>query len=112
MFNQWLVEYNDVAETKCPPDILLTKDPDVLAHWLCVFISEIRKTDGGEYTPRSLSHFRRLTTSVYLETTGVYMETTGVYMETTGVYLKYTYHLHFQWLTSSIIIYNYNEALL
>ena len=58
LFNQWLVEHNDVAETKCPPDMLLTKDPDVLAHWLCVFISEIRKTDGGEYTPRSLSQTR------------------------------------------------------
>ena len=23
LFNQWLVEQNDVAETKCPPDILL-----------------------------------------------------------------------------------------
>ena len=38
--------------------MLLTKDADVLAHWLCVFISEIRKTDGGEYTPRSLSQTR------------------------------------------------------
>ena len=55
LFNQWLVEHNGVAETKCPPDILLTKDPDVLAHWLHVFISEIRKTDEGEYTPQSLS---------------------------------------------------------
>ena len=58
MFNQWLVEHNDIAEMKCPPDILLTKDPDVLAHRLCVFISEIRKTDEGEYTPRSLSQTR------------------------------------------------------
>ena len=23
LFNQWLVEHNDVAEMKCPPDILL-----------------------------------------------------------------------------------------
>ena len=32
LFNRWLVEHNDVAEMKCPPDILLTKDLDVLAH--------------------------------------------------------------------------------
>ena len=25
LFNQWLVEHNNIAETKCPPDILLTK---------------------------------------------------------------------------------------
>ena len=56
LFNQWQVEHNDVDETKCPVDLLLTKYPNVLAHWLCVFISEIRKTDREMYTSWSLSH--------------------------------------------------------
>ena len=28
-----------------------------LCHWLCVHVSELRKVDGSEYTPRSIYQF-------------------------------------------------------
>ena len=40
-----------------PEGILLTEKMEDLCHWLCVCVSEVRKEDGAEYTPRSISHF-------------------------------------------------------
>ena len=45
------------SEGKCPEDVLLSDDHDELCHWLCVCVSELRKEDGSEYTPRSLAQF-------------------------------------------------------
>ena len=28
-----------------------------LCHWLCVSVTELRKEDGGEYTPRSIAQY-------------------------------------------------------
>ena len=39
---------------QCPSDILSSKDRGKLCQWLCKFVSETRKADGDEYTPRSL----------------------------------------------------------
>ena len=55
VFNQWIEQHNAIAENKCPVDIL-KDEPENLAHWLCVFVSEIRKDDGDFYTPRSITH--------------------------------------------------------
>ena len=54
VFKQWIEQHNIIAENKCPVDIL-KDEPDNLAHWLCVFVNEIRKDDGDFYTPRSIT---------------------------------------------------------
>ena len=54
VFKQWIEQHNAIAENKCPVDIL-KDEPENLAHWLCVFVSEIRKDDGDFYTPRSIT---------------------------------------------------------
>ena len=51
---QWLEHHNAVAKKKCPTEILDDVDENV-CHWLCVFMSEIRKDNGEEYTPRSMT---------------------------------------------------------
>ena len=30
-------------ESECPCDILMTEDEEVLCHWLCIFVMEVRK---------------------------------------------------------------------
>ena len=51
VFKQWIEQHNAIAENKCP----VKDEPENLAHWLCVFVSEIRKDDGDFYTPRSIT---------------------------------------------------------
>ena len=46
---------NNQSEDQCPPDLLLTDDGELLCKWLCVFVTELRKSDGSEYTPRSIA---------------------------------------------------------
>ena len=41
-------------ESECPCDIMMTEDEEVLCHWLCIFIMEVRKESGDPYTPRSI----------------------------------------------------------
>ena len=41
-------------ESECPCDILMTEDEEVLCHWLCIFVMEVRKESGDPYTPRSI----------------------------------------------------------
>ena len=36
-------------------DDVLKDEPENLAHWLCVFVSEIRKDNSDFYTPRSIT---------------------------------------------------------
>ena len=33
----------------------MTDDGELLCKWLCVFVTELRKLDGSEYTPRSIA---------------------------------------------------------
>ena len=32
----------------------MTKDKEVLCHWLSIFVMEVRKESGDPYTPRSI----------------------------------------------------------
>ena len=45
---------NRKCSDKCPATILESTDRSVLCEWLCKFISGMQKSDGTEYTPRSL----------------------------------------------------------
>ena len=54
-FAAWIQERNSIASDKCPVYVLTTNDNKLLCHWLCVFVTEVRKSDGSEYTPRSIS---------------------------------------------------------
>ena len=36
---------------------ILKDEPENLAHWLCVFVSEIRKGDDDFYAPNSITNF-------------------------------------------------------
>ena len=40
-----------------PEGILLTDNHKDLCHWLCTSVTELRKVDGGEYTPRSIAQY-------------------------------------------------------
>ena len=53
-FQEWRVARNEACPSDfCPDDILLSSKKH-LCDWLCKFVSETRKSDGTEYTPRSL----------------------------------------------------------
>ena len=54
VFKRWIEQHNAIAENKSPVDIL-KDEPENLAHWLCVFVSEICKDEGDFYTPRSIT---------------------------------------------------------
>ena len=54
-FELWRTARNERYSTEqCPANILQFTDRGKLCEWLCKFISETRKSDGAEYTPRSL----------------------------------------------------------
>ena len=54
-FQSWRIARNKRYPTEqCPANILNFTDCGKLCEWLCKFISETRKSDGSEYTPRSL----------------------------------------------------------
>ena len=54
IFQEWRVARNEACPNDfCPDDILLSSKKD-LCDWLCKFVSETRRSDGTEYTPRSL----------------------------------------------------------
>ena len=38
----------------CPENVFADEDKSVICKWLSKFITETRKSDGEEYTPRSL----------------------------------------------------------
>ena len=46
---------NKRSEEQCPSDVLMTDDGELLCKWLCVFVTELCKADGSEYTPRSIA---------------------------------------------------------
>ncbi len=42
---------NERSEDQCPADLLLLSDDgELVCKWLCVFVTELRKSDGSEYT--------------------------------------------------------------
>ena len=55
-------------EDTCPENIFMNENNRFICEWLCKFITEMRKSNGEEYTPRSLHlilsglqrHIRRL----------------------------------------------------
>ena len=55
LFQSWCDQRNERCEDKVPDNILLSDNYEELCRWLCVCVSEIRKEDGSEYTPRSIS---------------------------------------------------------
>ena len=55
-FREWVYEINkrpDCVE-RCPEDILERQSPEVLNQWISKFIAEARRTDGQNYSPRSI----------------------------------------------------------
>ena len=53
-FESWRVARNrKYPNEQCPPNVLCSTE-DEMCNWLCKYISETRKVDGTEYTPRSL----------------------------------------------------------
>ena len=57
LFHSWCKQRNERSNDKVPDNILLTDNHEELCHWLCVCVSEMRKEDGSDYTPRSISMF-------------------------------------------------------
>ena len=54
-FEEWRRARNlKFPNDTCPEDIFVESDKSKTCEWLCRFISETRKSDGEEYTPRSL----------------------------------------------------------
>lgn len=52
-FETWRSQRNKrFLEDKCPDNVFENKD--TACEWLCKFVSEVRKSDGNEYTPRSI----------------------------------------------------------
>lgn len=58
LFQQWIKDRNQdkSVSRKCPPDLLdKLYPPPILDKWLAAFIMEVRRTDGGPYTPVSMN---------------------------------------------------------
>jgi len=53
-FETWRTARNKKFEDQCSSNILSSTNMKELCDWLCKYITETRKTDGTEYTPRSL----------------------------------------------------------
>ena len=56
-FSEWVQarQKNTSVETsKSYKEILFTDNASELSQWLCAFVKETRKRDGGEYTPKTL----------------------------------------------------------
>jgi len=52
---KWCVTRNKrYSDNVCPEEILITDNKKILCEWLCKFITEVRKGNGEDYTPRSL----------------------------------------------------------
>lgn len=57
VFVEWIAARNQdvpVGEERCPEDLLEHADPVNLNHWLCRFVTEVRKKDGSQYPPPSV----------------------------------------------------------
>ena len=66
-FEEWRKTRNGKFPNETCPEDIFVQDKSKIWEWLCKFISETRKSDGEEYTPRSLylilagiqRHFRK-----------------------------------------------------
>ena len=47
VFVEWIAARNKDGEERCPEDILERANPGNLNHWLCRFVTEVRKKDGS-----------------------------------------------------------------
>ena len=55
-FKDWINWRKGEEGKEAPPeDILNSEDGEAICHWICKFFTEVRKGDGSEYCPRSLS---------------------------------------------------------
>ena len=55
IFDDWRRVRNATATSDlCPENIFNHEDNSIICQWLCKFVTEVRKTTGEEYTPRSL----------------------------------------------------------
>ena len=59
-FGAWRFKKNKHfrREEQCPESLLADGDIEALSYWLSRFVLEVRKGDGTEYPPKSLSHQR------------------------------------------------------
>ena len=56
VFRDWMDWRKGEEDKEAPPqDILESEDGEAICCWLCKFFTEVRKGDGLEYCPRSLS---------------------------------------------------------
>ena len=54
-FHSWMENRNSRPEAeKCPEDLLLQMEPNLLKKWLSVFVAETRKVNGEPYPPLTL----------------------------------------------------------
>ena len=52
-FHAWRVARNEkYPDNQCPEDVL--EDKRIACDWLCKFVCKTRRSDGQEYTPRSI----------------------------------------------------------
>jgi hypothetical protein len=55
IFDKW-IEFRKNSGLNVPPhDILSSSDTSILCEWLCCFFTEVWKTDGTPYCPRTIS---------------------------------------------------------
>ena len=55
IYDDW-IKARTKAGLKLPPsDLLIASDGELLCQWLCRFFTEVRKSNGESYCPRSLS---------------------------------------------------------
>ena len=58
IFDDWRRVRNVTATSDlCPENIFNHEDNSMICQWLCIFVTEVRKTTGEEYIPRSLCIF-------------------------------------------------------
>ena len=54
-FSEWVFQRNEnFPDEKCPEDILERQDVDEIGKWFPTFITEVRRSDGQPYPPRSI----------------------------------------------------------
>ena len=54
IFEDWLETRKQSGRSGPPNDILLRNEAKEVHDWLCTFVSEVRKSNGDPYCPRSL----------------------------------------------------------
>ena len=55
IFEQWLKARESLGHKLPPSNVLCSPDSELVCEWLCRFFTEVCKSDGSHYCPRSLS---------------------------------------------------------